>query len=92
MSIEGFLSLIPPRLLFVLNLLLWAGTFYRWIAIDHQRSLSIFPFPIAIPGIAALCFLGLYLIERATDKGDSLVGYLLSYAFLVTGALGVLGF
>jgi hypothetical protein len=92
MSIRRVLTCISPRVLFGANLLLWGCTFYRLIVTENKLSLGIWPFPLAVPGIAASCYLGLYLLEHPTSKGDEIVGYLVSYSFFVVGVLGVLGF
>jgi hypothetical protein len=89
--VKEILLKIPPRYLLVANALLWGGTFYRWIFIEQKPSLGMYPFAIAIPAIAVLCFLALYLMEHPQGTGDKFVGYLLSYLFLFAGALGVFG-
>jgi hypothetical protein len=91
-SVKQIISKVPPRYLLLVNILLWGGTFYRWIFVEQKSSLGMYPFAVAVPGIAALCYLAYYISERPGSTGDKIVGYLLSYSFLIAGVMGILGF
>jgi hypothetical protein len=87
-----FLSTASGMALLILNLLAWGGTFYRKIVIEKITAFGMWPAAIAVPGIAALCLVGYYCIERGHSDQDRIAGYAISLGFLAIGIAGVLGY
>lgn len=83
--------LTNSRVLCGVNVLLLTYDFYYMITYNmpsHPR----YPYPVAILGAAMMCFLGWYIVERAsTTKFETYVGFALLYLILIAGIMGMIG-
>lgn len=82
--------LANPRVILVANLFLLAYFFFMEIVVYKSPSGKL-PYSILVPGTAALCILGWYIVERGSTKLEKGVGYALSYMYLVPATLYFFG-
>ncbi|MFT4724311.1 MAG: hypothetical protein ACI9YP_000708 [Colwellia sp.] len=70
---------LKPKIYFICSVLAMLVYFYIRGAINNISERM--PYELVVPGMGAMLYLYLYLIENRSDKGEKIVGFVGLYSF-----------
>ena len=71
------------------NVLLSAYVFYNMMVVYEIPPHPRYPYPMQILGMAMMCFLGWYITEHTSTRGERHFGLFLSYVVMIVAIIGI---